>query len=442
MKSSILYHTLSLSLLASTTVSQSITSIKADLTTLANLLKWQGTTQSSYAPVLPAALKAHASLSSMTGPGSPIPQAAKYVEQLGRLVAESRYLVALSAPSGYQQTVLDSTVFLKGSLDEWRFAITRTRDKLEEPSKYRAPTCGKKSAKDISTTTSPGTIFHDFEGAPAMVVVPAGSFIAGSSPEEQTRWGVPQARRSFELPHRQVHIAKPLAVGRTEISVREFQDFIHQTDYELRGGTRAWYHGKNTTLAFQSDLNYRNPAFPQTNNHPVVAITRQDAKAYAAWLSCLTGSTYRLPSEDEWEYAARGGSNDSFFWGSDLSHADQWANTYDTTSSTTNDFPWAHTNVTDTFAYTAPVASFRPNGFGLYDVTGNAREFTADDWIERLGGAASDGSVRKGPAPFPVMRGGAWNYQPMNLRLNYRSAYFSSEVSTNMFGFRLVRDLA
>ncbi|KAF4585886.1 sulfatase-modifying factor enzyme 1 domain-containing protein [Ophiocordyceps camponoti-floridani] len=423
MRPSILYHTVSLSLLTSTTVTQSITSIKADLTTLANLLKWQGTTHSSYAPVLPAARKAHSSISSMTGPGSPIPQAAEYAEQLGRLVAESRYMVALSTPSRYRQTVLDSTVFLKGSLDEWRFTITRTRDKLEEPSKYRAPSCGKRRAKDISTSTPPGTIFHDFEGAPAMVVVPAGCFTAGSSPEEQTRWGVPQARRSFELPRRRVRIAKPLAVGRTEVTFGEFQDFIRQTDYEPRGGTRAWNHGKNTTLAFKSDLNFRNPAFPQTDDHPVDQHTGYHRKT--------NGST---PPAEAPTIPSSGAPTSP--------EQNQWANTYDTSSSTTNAFPWSHTNVTDSFAYTAPVASFRPNGFGLYDVTGNAREFTADDWIERLGGAASDGSVRKGPAPFPVVRGGAWNYQPMNLRLNYRSAYFSSEVSTNMFGFRLVRHLA
>ncbi|KJZ76617.1 hypothetical protein HIM_03953 [Hirsutella minnesotensis 3608] len=139
----------------------------------------------------------------------------------------------------------------------------------------------------------------------------------------------------------------------------------------------------------------------------------------------------------------RAPTSSSTHWGDDphAQLAGLYANTYDQTAAKVNGFQWPPTKITDGFAYTAPAASFRPNNFDLYDMLSNAREFMADTWIGFLGASANDESVPKGPAPFPVVRGGAWNYSCRHLRINYRDPYYSSEVASNMFGIRLVREL-
>lgn len=416
--------------------------LRVDLQVLTHSLRWKGSTHTTYAPVQEAAIQAHSTLVSINGHDrSLIPQAVNFRQTLERLIAEARYLVNLSAAKNYTQSILDSTMFLTGSIDEWHYTIAIMIKGLEKPSCYRASRFSNSTTQHISQATAPGTEFRDHDVAPTMVVIPTGSFTAGSSPAEQELWNVPVARRSFELPHREVQIATPLAFSRTEVTVAQFDAFVHQSCYQTRGGSRWWNPINSSAMVFNHNLSYRNPGFPQTPDHPVVAITRQDAEAYAHWLSTITGATYRLPTEDEWEWAARGGSHDTFFWGNNLKQAGLFANTYDINAQQANHFNWPATTVMDGFAYTAPVASFEPNAFGLYDVTGNAREFMADSWVPNLSTAANDGSIHIGPAPFPVVRGGAWNYQPQNLRINYRSAYFSSEVATNMFGIRLVREL-
>ncbi|KAL3956584.1 hypothetical protein ACCO45_009430 [Purpureocillium lilacinum] len=408
-----------------------IRQLEAELYELSETLRWNGTTHATYAHVEPAARAVHSTLSSIAArdPGA-VPRAADFADAMARLVAESHYLTELSRPRDYKPGTLDTVMFLTGSVNEWHYALSGAAARTQH-------------SQGISKQTKPGTEFRDHDAGPTMVVIPTGTYTAGSDEEEQEHWQVPKERRQYELPHRQVHISTPLAFSRTEVTVKQFEDFLRDTDYEPRGGARWWDPSDPSAMVFNPALDWSDPGFPQTPDSPVVAITRQDAKAYARWLSVITGETYRLPSEDEWEWAARGGSNDSFFWGHDLDHVDLYANSYDQTAALDNKFTWAATNVTDGFGYTAPVASFRPNGFGLYDVTANAREFMADSWVPDLARSANNGSVHPDPvAPFPVVRGGAWNYQPQNLRINYRSAYFSSEVATNMFGIRLVRELS
>lgn len=420
-----------------------INHLRDDLRSLADSLRWNNGTHATYVPIEHAVLKAHSTLSSLAKQNPhAIPRALEFSETLSRLMTESRYFVELSTPKNYNQSFLDSTMFLTGAVDEWRFTINHMSDKLEQPSRYRSPKPGHKTAIGISKNTSPGTELRDHHLSPRMVVIPTGCFTAGSCQEELDHWKVPQNTRDFELPRRKVCISIPLAFGRNEITVSEFDTFVKTTGYEIRGGARWWIKlAGSAQMVFNPDLNYLNPGFPQTPNSPVVAIRWQDAKAYADWLSVITGATYRLATEDEWEWAARGGSNDTFFWGHDLNQANVYANTYDTTSQHANNFVWPPVPVTDGFPYTSPVGSFKPNGFGLYDVTGNAREYVADNWVANLGNAANDGSVHKGTVPFRVVRGGAWNYQPRNYRINYRDGYCSSEVATYMFGFRLAREL-
>ncbi|RCI09434.1 hypothetical protein L249_3666 [Ophiocordyceps polyrhachis-furcata BCC 54312] len=421
--------------------------VEDKLAELSGSLRWFGTTHATYSAVEPAARAAHSALVSLqTTDAKAVPRADEFIETLARLVTESHHLADLSRPKTYKPGFLDSAVFLTGSVNEWHHTIKVMRKNLLRPSTYRAPQPRSKQANDkINKATKPGTEFRDWDEGPTMVVIPTGTYTAGSSDAELDDWKVPVDRRAYEQPQRQVHISKRLAFSRTEVELSQFEAFVRETNYQVRGGARWWNPADRSVMVFNPRLNFRDPGFPQTAKSPVVAITRQDARAYAGWLSVVTGHTYRLPSEEEWEWAARGGTNTTFFWGDDphVQQANLYANTYDQTSDRANHFQWPAANVTDGFAYTAPVASFRPNGFGLYDMTANAREFMDDSWVPFLGGgvAANDGSVHLGPAPFPVLRGAAWCYTPRNLRINYRNAYFSSEVATNMFGIRLVREL-
>lgn len=422
----------------------SLRDLRASLTALSGSLTWNVDGATTYRALVPAAADAVTRADAVVAGGS-APRAAAVREALGRLSTEARVLEQQLTAPGWKAGAIDADMYLKANVAEWRFTVDRMAGHLTAPDTVRTPARTPARATQVSATSAPGTEFRDGDDTPRMIVIPTGTYSAGSTPEEQEAFEVPENRRDFELPQREVTIAKPFAMGRTEVTVGQFTQFVTESGYQPRGGSRWWNPADDqatATMDFDPDLSYANPGFPQTAESPVVAVTRQDARAYAAWLSEKTGHTYRLPSEDEWEWAARGGANTTFFWGDDIERVGEFANSFDGSSKKVNGFRWDATPaVDDGFPYTAPVARFQPNGYGLYDVTANAREFTADDWIRNLPAGASDGSTRHGEAPFPVLRGGGWNYQSQNLRLDYRSAYLSSEVSTNMFGFRLLREL-
>ncbi|KJZ68388.1 hypothetical protein HIM_12219 [Hirsutella minnesotensis 3608] len=425
------------------TTPASTSEVHAKLFELSEVLRWHGTTRTTYRAVEPAARAAHSTLRSISASNPrAVPRSKEYLETLGRLVSESQFLVELSRSKDYKPGFYDAANFLTSAMNEWHHTIRVMIANLERPSTYRAPRPRSKTGgSKVSKTTRPGTQFRDWDKGPTMVVIPTGSYMAGSTEAELKLWKVTPDKWSNEMPHRRVRISKPLAFSRTEVTLAQFEDFIRETNYKPRGGARWWDPEDRTQMVFNAKLDYRNPGFPQTPECPVVAITIQDARAYARWLSVVTGHTYRLPAEEEWEWAARGGTQTTFFWGNDVKHVNLWANTYDKTADDANHFQWPATNVTDGFAYTAPVASFRPNGYGLYDMIANAREYMEDSWVGYLGSSENDGSPHRGPAPFPVLRGAAWDYTVRNLRLNYRNPYYSSEVATNMFGIRLVREL-
>lgn len=416
------------------------TATRSSLTRLEQSLTWKQSAGATYKAVVPRAEQALKALDRQIrlAPES-VPNHATYRDALSRLVIESTYLSERTGDENFEYGVLDSEMFLKGAVAEWQHMISRMNLGLNDPAP--APGTYVGTLASVSQQTAPGTVFADRVGGPSMVVIPAGSYLAGSTDAEHEEWDVPEARRDFELPQREVTIDYRFAISQTEVTVDQFQAFVEDTGYRVRGGARWWNPDNPEAMVFNSELDYLNPGFKQTGDSPVVAITREDAQAYVEWLSETTGENYRLPTEDEWEWAARGGADTTFFWGNELEQVNLYANSYDLTSAAANGFDWDNTGVTDGYAHTAPVGSFEPNAFGVYDVTGNAREFTADNWVRDLSDEASDGSAHEGPIPFPVLRGGAWNYQPQNLRIDYRSAYFSSETATNMFGFRVVRDL-
>jgi TPR repeat protein len=184
-------------------------------------------------------------------------------------------------------------------------------------------------------------------------------------------------------------------------------------------------------------------------NRPVINVSWDDAKQYVGWLSRGTGRDYRLPSEAEWEYAARAGTTTERYWGEDANRACGYGNVYDRTSKSTRSgartsctppMPWcAHHDCLDGYAKTAPVGSFRANDFGLHDVLGNVYE-----WVEDCGhlgykGAPTDSSAwTTGDCNSRVLRGGSWNSPPSVLRTSWRHGG-NPVYRGNEGGFRIAR---
>ena len=281
---------------------------------------------------------------------------------------------------------------------------------------------------------APGQIIKDCVDCPEMVVIPAGSFTMGSSAAEQSlanAGGVATTFTGRENPQHRVNI-RSFAAGRYAISKGEFATFVrakgYQTEAERGDGCFAW-NGKEWKK--DAAYNWRNVGFNQADNHPVVCVSWNDAQAYIAWVNQSSGQTYRLLSEAEREYAARGGTQTAFWWGDSINTA--LAN-YVGTGTSYNGSPKGEYRQA-----TVPVNSFSPNPFGLYTVHGNVWEWVEDCWSENYSGAPTDGSAwTTGDCRYRVLRGGSWNYYPTVLRSAFRNR-LTPDNSGNYFGLRLAR---
>lgn len=258
----------------------------------------------------------------------------------------------------------------------------------------------------------PGDRFSDCEACPELVVVPAGSFLMGSAASEQQR-------RENEGPQRRVTIPSPLAVGVYEITYTQW-------DACVRGGGCLGYS--------PADGGAGRGVLPVTN------VSWEDAQAYVAWLSDETGEEYRLPSEAEWQYAARAGTRTARYWGESDAEQCRYANGADETLRDADpDPPIAFCS--DGYPETAPVGSFEPNGFGLHDVMGNVQEWTQDCWSWGYSGAPADGRPQEtGDCSQRNLSGGSWALGPWHLRSASRFGARPA-IRHHGFGFRVVRVL-
>jgi len=238
---------------------------------------------------------------------------------------------------------------------------------------------------------------HPFE--PEMVQIAPGKFFMGSPKDELNR-------DPDEDPLHEVNIAYAFEIGKYEVTFAQYDAFAHATNRKLPddGG---WGRG----------------------SRPVIAVNFNDVQAYAKWLSQQTGKKYRLPTEAEWEYAARAGTQTRYWWGDEMSHnnavcrncGSQWDG-----------------------KQTASIGLFKANAFGLYDTAGNISEWVEDCWHENYHNAPVDGSAwlegDGGDCSIRVVRGGSWFYESHLLRSANRDWYFAVNASGNV-GFRVVRDL-
>ncbi len=277
----------------------------------------------------------------------------------------------------------------------------------------------------------PGTVFRDCAGCPEMVVVPAGSYMMGSPSGEA-------GRDDDEGPQHRVAIGEAFAVGVHEVTRGEFARFVSATGLSTGNSCRSL--DSKGKWADVSGLSWRNPGFEQTDRHPVLCVSWEDAQAYVRWLSRETGKGYRLLSESEWEYVARGGTRTARYWGEGESGQCGHANGADLTAQRRHE-GWTVASCDDGYYQTAPVGSFSPNGFGLYDVLGNAREWVEDCWNASYKGAPGDGRAwKRGYCSLRVVRGGSWVISPSFLRAAVRDGY-TSGLRFDYLGFRIARTL-
>lgn len=278
-----------------------------------------------------------------------------------------------------------------------------------------------------------GTVFRDCpKDCPEMVVVPAGRFLMGSPESETTREGVSTLFARLERPVHEVAIAYPFAIGKDPVTRAEFDTFLRETHYVPRAGDfgppgcRVWDPATHIPR-LDAAKGWRDPGFPQTApNQPVVCAAWIDAQAFIDWLSKKSGHPYRLPSEAEWEYAARAGTTTARWWGDAIgvnnANCDGCGSRWDDRG-------------------TSPVGSFKANPFGLDDMLGNVWQWTADCGNETYKKTPTDGSARIGDhCPIYARRGGSWAARPKILRAADR-AWSGEDDRDNDVGFRVARTL-
>lgn len=270
--------------------------------------------------------------------------------------------------------------------------------------------------------------FRDCEGCPVMVELSAGDYTMGAPEGEAPADEIPnrpEATERAERPQVEVTIEEPFAIGKYEVTFAQWDRCVEAGGCEHDPDDEGWGRG----------------------DRPVIHVSRTDAKQYAAWLSERTGESYRLPSEAEWEYAARAGTETARWWGDELGEGrvpcDGCGTSWDGKS-------------------TAPVGSFPANPWGLHDMLSNVEEWTADCWHPSHAGHPGDGSARVESSEWwraegweerrglecrrPVTRGGAFGHFPWTVRAAHRYYYWPhpnwTEREGDARGFRLVREVS
>jgi formylglycine-generating enzyme required for sulfatase activity len=261
--------------------------------------------------------------------------------------------------------------------------ISRSPDQTLSPG---GPRLAQKEA-----SIEPGETFRDCDDCPELVVVPPGDFVMGSSDTP------------YEKPERTVSIRRPFAIGRREVTFAEWDQCADAGACKERPDDHGWGRG----------------------NRPVINVSWDDTKLFVAWLSQKTGQRYRLPSEAEWEYAARAGTKTPFWWGRDVGSGHAQC---ETCGSPTNQ-------------KTVAAGSFRPNGFGLYDTAGNSSEWVEDCWNDNYRNAPKDAVAwTSGDCRLRVLRGGNFSSKASEVRSAARFRY-DLDVRYYANGVRIVREL-
>ena len=312
-----------------------------------------------------------------------------------------------SATESFQRShdlTVDGTV-TDGLISNLKVARKQVAAVRPAPAPAPAPSPAKPAVGVYPKTYNPGDVSKDCDACPEMVVVPAGSFTMGSPPGEE-------GRADDEGPQHRVTIPRAFAVGKFEVTFAEWDACVAAGGCDgYRPEDEGWGRGKR----------------------PAIDVSWKDTKASIEWLSRRTGETYRLPSEAEWEYAARAGTTTPFHFGATIG-PDQ-AN-YD------GNYAYAGGAKGVYRKKTVAVGSFPANAFGLHDVHGNVWEWVEDCWRGDYKGAAADGGAwtTGGECGQRVLRGGGWSSKPGSARSAFRGRSTSVNRDSG-YGFRVARTL-
>jgi len=305
-----------------------------------------------------------------------------------------------------------------------------------------------------------GNLFSEPVNGLKFAPIPAGNFQMGSPEAVETlvvgkqNGDDPGKARWFknELPLHKVVINKPFYMATTETTVAAFRQFVqetgHVTDMEKTAAAAkpvmASKKVKSDKAAASRQGKWKEPSgsiwnkpgFAQTDSHPVVSVSWNDAQAFVKWLNAkYTDRTFRLPTEAEWEYAAKAGSTTSYYWGAKPDAA--YANLGDKTFSTV--YPRArfiNRNLEDGQVHTAPVASYKPNAWGLYDMSGNVWEWCQDSFALYPG---AEKPAREIKGDRKVLRGGSFIRYANDMRSSRRYKANPASGRSNR-GFRVVME--
>ena len=282
------------------------------------------------------------------------------------------------------------------------------------------------SSKELWLKAGKGVSFRDEgctgEPCPEMLVVPPGEFVMGS-PNSEIEDLVAKHHNSHYLSEKQrrITINRPFAIGKYEVTFSEWDSCVNA------GG-----------CAFAPDHGYGR------NKHPAINVSWDEAIAYTIWLSRQTRQRYRLPTEAEWEYAARAQSKSKYFFGSTDANLCGYANVIDLTFLSSSNQP-NNSGVApcaDGYIYTAPVGSFKSNAWGLYDIIGNVWEWADDCWNQQSSGVVGVTHLPSSDKQCTAraIRGGSWNCYVDCQRLGHRN-YADHETRKPTIGFRLMREI-
>src|SRR5690606_28968439 len=318
-------------------------------------------------------------------------------------------IAALSEPDGIAEAQRDLEAMLRIA-PPGEPAATELRERIELATHYGLFRPGQAFTEALSSGGR----------GPEMVVIPHGAFRMGAPAGEP-------GSTDAERPVREVRFDRGLAVSRTEVTVGEFRRFISATGYRTRAVRRGYsvvYDERSGNMVRRSGVDWSSDYVgePADDDQPVIHVSAQDAVAYAEWLAEQTGRNYRLPSEAEFEYMLRAGSQSPYPWGEGAPPAGsgnftgggdrspggrEWRNAFDGYS----DDAWGP----------APVGSYAPNAFGLHDVAGNVSEWVADCWHDSYRRAPADGRAWINPGcRDKVVRGGSWANSPAQTRSAWR----------------------
>lgn len=302
---------------------------------------------------------------------------------------------------------------------------------------FALPLIGDRGTTVASDRTLPENLTHtkeftDCDLCPKMVAIAGGHLLMGA-PAEDIKAGT---FTSDQGPQRLVAIPA-FAVGKFELTRKEFDAFLVDTGHQSPTGCRTWEDGSSR---LREERSYAKPGYEQDETHPAVCISWADAQAYVDWLTRKTGKTYRMLSEAEWEFVARAGSDERFFFGDNENDLCRYDNIGDATAHAR--WPnWETADCSDGRLFTAPVGSYQANPFGVHDIYGNAREWVRDCWHNTFDDAPETSEARiTGACKERVIRGGSWDSKPSLVASTWRGRLPATHRDF-LYGLRIARDL-